>query len=39
VALRAHGADVPVIDVGPVNHRLSLKRALPQLLTWFRHLN
>jgi hypothetical protein len=38
-ALRAHGADVPVIDVGPVDHNHSLALALPQLLTWFQHLN
>ena len=38
-ALRAHGADVPVIDVGPVNHNTSLKLALPKLLAWFQHLN
>jgi hypothetical protein len=38
-ALRAHGAPVPVIDVGPVDHNHSLVRAFPRLLTWFLHLN
>jgi dienelactone hydrolase len=38
-ALRAHGAHVPVIDVGPVDHDPSLVLALPQLLSWFQHLN
>ena len=38
-ALRAHGAHVPVIDVGPVDHDTSLVLALPQLLSWFQHLH
>jgi hypothetical protein len=38
-ALRAHGAHVPVIDVGPVDHDHSLVLALPKLLAWFQHLN
>ena len=38
-ALAAHGAHVPVIDVGPVNHNTSLALALPQLLSWFQHLS
>jgi hypothetical protein len=38
-ALRAHGADVPVIDVGPVDHDTSLVLALPQLLSWFQQLS
>jgi hypothetical protein len=38
-ALRAHGADVPVIDVGPIDHDHSLVLALPKLLAWFQHLN
>jgi len=38
-ALRAHGTDVPAIDVGPVDHKTSLVLALPKLLTWFQHLN
>ena len=37
-ALRAHGADASVIDVGPVDHRHSLVLALPELLTWFLYL-
>ena len=38
--LRAHGANVPVIDDGPVDHVSSLVlAALPKLLTWFQHLN
>jgi len=38
-ALAAHGAHVPVIDVGPVDHNTSLALAFPQLLAWFQHLN
>jgi len=38
-ALAAHGAHVPVIDVGPVAHNPSLERSLPRLLTWFQDLN
>jgi len=38
-ALAAHGAHVPVIDVGPVDHVTSLKLAFPKLLTWFQHLS
>jgi len=38
-ALAAHGAHVPVIDVGPVAHNPSLERSFPRLLTWFRHLS
>jgi len=38
-ALAAHGAHVPVIDVGPVDHDHSLALALPQLLSWFQHLS
>ena len=38
-ALAAHGAHVPVIDVGPVDHNTSLALALPQLLAWFQQLN
>jgi dienelactone hydrolase len=38
-ALRAHGADVPVIDVGPVDHNNSLALALPKLLAWFQQLS
>jgi hypothetical protein len=38
-ALRAHGAHVPVIDVGPVAHNPSLERSFPRLLAWFQHLN
>jgi len=38
-ALAAHGAHVPVIDVGPVGHNPSLARSFPRLLTWFQHLN
>ena len=38
-ALRAHGADVSVIDVGPVDHVTSLVLALPKLLSWFQQLN
>jgi len=38
-ALAAHGAHVPVIDVGPVDHNHSLALALPQLLSWFQHLS
>ena len=38
-ALAAHGADVPVIDVGPVDHDHSLVLALPRLLTRFLQLN
>ena len=37
-ALRAHGANIPVIDVGPVDHVSSLVlAALPKLLAWFQH--
>ena len=38
-ALAAHGAHVPVIDVGPVAHNPSLERSFPPLLTWFQHLS
>ena len=38
-ALAAHGAHVPVIDVGPVAHNPSLERSFPRLLTWFQHLS
>ena len=38
-ALAAHGAHVPVIDVGPVPHNPSLERSFPRLLAWFQHLN
>ena len=38
-ALAAHGAHVPVIDVGPVAHNPSLERSFPRLLTWFQDLN
>jgi hypothetical protein len=38
-ALRAQGADVPVIDVGPVDHITSLILALPKLLAWFQQLS
>ena len=39
-ALRAHGANVPVIDVGLVDHISSLVlAALPKLLTWSQHPN
>jgi len=38
-ALAAHGAHVPVIDVGPVNHNTSLALFFPQLLSWFQHLS
>jgi hypothetical protein len=37
--LRAHGADVPVIDVGAVDHTTSLILALPKLLSWFQQLS
>ncbi|MEU6198855.1 hypothetical protein [Streptomyces sp. NPDC047061] len=33
--LRAHGADVPLVDVGDTDHVGSVIRAIPQVLDWF----
>ena len=38
-ALRAHGAHIQLIDVGPVDHNTSLILAFPKLLAWFQHLS
>lgn len=35
---RAHGVDVPLIDVGDVTHEPSGFRSLPQVVAWFRTL-
>jgi hypothetical protein len=35
--LRAHGAHIQLIDVGPVDHDTSLILAFPKLLSWFQH--
>lgn len=37
-ALRAHGVNAPIIDVGNVDHSGSARVALPPILTWFNHL-
>jgi acetyl esterase/lipase len=36
--LRSHGASVPLIDVGPVEHFESAMRAVPEVLDWFTDL-
>ena len=36
--LRAHGADVRLVDVGAVGHFPSTQRATPQVLRWFERL-
>ncbi|GAA3779227.1 hypothetical protein GCM10022225_79260 [Plantactinospora mayteni] len=36
--LRAHGATVPLIDVGVVEHGESAIRSVPQVLDWFEQL-
>jgi hypothetical protein len=38
-ALRAHGAHIQLIDVGPVDRNTSLILAFPKLLSWFQHLS
>jgi hypothetical protein len=38
-ALRAHGAHIQLIDVGPGDHNSSLILAFPKLLSWFQHLS
>ncbi|MEV6367998.1 lipase [Micromonospora musae] len=36
--LNAHGADVPLIDVGSVEHLESANRSIPRVLDWFEQL-
>lgn len=38
-AIRAHGGDVQVIQVGDVSHEVSDFLALPQILRWFGQLS
>lgn len=37
-AMRARGADVTAIDVGPVGHEASMLAAAPHILAWLRQL-
>jgi hypothetical protein len=37
-ALRAHGRDVPLIDLGALDHFLSERAGLPPVLAWFEQL-
>jgi pimeloyl-ACP methyl ester carboxylesterase len=38
-ALRTHGVNAPIIDVGDVDHSPSARLALPQIVTWFNGLS
>jgi pimeloyl-ACP methyl ester carboxylesterase len=38
-AMRAHGADVTAIDVGPIGHDASMLTAAPLVLEWLRQLD
>jgi hypothetical protein len=38
-SMRARGADVTDVDVGPVGHELSMVAAAPLILTWLRELD
>jgi len=38
-AIRAHGGDVQVIQVGDVSHEVSDFLALPRILRWFGQLS
>jgi hypothetical protein len=38
-ALLDHGADVPVVDLGAIDHTTSFQRGLPLVVDWFRTLS
>ncbi|WP_293676597.1 lipase family protein [uncultured Phenylobacterium sp.] len=38
-AMRARGADVTAVDVGPVGHDASMLAAAPRILAWLNELD